>query len=251
MSERVALVTGGAGGIGREICLALAGAGRSVGVADISTDGALETAGTLEEFDVAAAAVTMDVTDTGSVLAGCAEITRTLGPIDILVNAAGWDRFVKFVDTDEQFWDRIIELNLKGTLRTTHACLPTMTDRGWGRIVNIASDAGRVGSSLEAVYSGAKGGVIAFTKTIAREVARSGVTANVVCPGPTETPLLAEIAGDGEDADRVVGAMARATAMKRLGRADEIAPAVVYFASEEAGFTTGQTLSVSGGLTMA
>ena len=251
MTERVALVTGGASGIGREICLALAGTGCRVGVADIAAAGALETAGAVGDLGVGAAAVTMDVTDTASVIAGCAEVTDTLGPIDILVNAAGWDRFIKFVDTDEDFWDRIIELNLKGTLRTTHACLPSMIDRGWGSIVNIASDAGRVGSSLEAVYSGAKGGVIAFTKTIAREVARSGVTANVVCPGPTETPLLSEIAGDGEDADRVVGAMARATAMKRLGRADEIAPAVVYFASEGAGFTTGQTLSVSGGLTMS
>ena len=251
MTDRVALVTGGAGGIGREICRALAGAHRRVAVSDISLEGATETAAAIEAAGGISIAVRMDVTDGASVEAGCAQAVEALGPIEVLVNAAGWDRFVPFVDTDEDFWDRIIELNFKGTLRTTHACLPSMLDAGWGRIVNIASDAGRVGSSLEAVYSGAKGGVIAFTKTIAREVARSGITANVVCPGPTDTPLLAEIAGEGADADRVVGAMARATAMKRLGRPEEIAPAVVYFASEGAGFTTGQTLSISGGLTMS
>ena len=251
MTGRIALVTGGGSGIGREICRALAEAGRVVAVADIRGDGAAETVAAVEAAGGRGLAVTMDVTDSGSVVDGCARVAAEAGSIDVLVNAAGWDRFVRFVDTDEQFWDRIIELNFKGTLRTTHACLPSMVERGWGRIVNIASDAGRVGSSLEAVYSGAKGGVIAFTKTIAREVARSGVTANVVCPGPTETPLLSEIAGEGENADRTIAAMARATAMKRLGRPDEIAPAVVYFASEEAGFTTGQTLSVSGGLTMS
>ncbi len=251
MTPRVALVTGGAGGIGRETCRALAADGRRIAVADLSLDRAADTAAALVAEGADAVAVHMDVTETSSVRAACATASELLGPVEILVNAVGWDRFTRFVDTDEDFWDHIIELNLKGTLRTTHACLPPMIERGWGRVVNIASDAGRVGSSLEAVYSGAKGGVIAFTKTIAREVARSGITANVVCPGPTDTPLLAEIAGDGEDADSVVGAMARATAMKRLGRPEEVAPAVAYFASEGAGFTTGQTLSVSGGLTMS
>ena len=158
---------------------------------------------------------------------------------------------MKFVETDEDFWQRIIDINFTGMLRTTHRCVPAMIEAGWGRIVNIASDAGRVGSSLEAVYSGAKGGTIAFTKTLAREVARRGVTANVVCPGPTDTPLLSEIASANPDSDRVLGAMANAVPMKRIGRPDEVASAVVYFASEQASFTTGQTLSVSGGLTMA
>ena len=185
------------------------------------------------------------------VIDGCGQVTEALGPIDILVNAAGWDKFMRFVDTDEEFWDHILDINFKGMLRTTHACVPGMIERGWGRIVNIASDAGRVGSSLEAVYSGAKGGTIAFSKTLAREVARKGVTVNVVCPGPTDTPLLSEIVDANDDSERVIGAMAGAVAMKRLGQPEEIAPAVVYFASEGAGFTTGQTLSVSGGLTMA
>jgi 2-hydroxycyclohexanecarboxyl-CoA dehydrogenase len=167
-----------------------------------------------------------------------------------LVNCAGWDEMLPFVDTDEDFWDRVIEVNFKGMLRTTHAVLPGMTERSWGRIVNIGSDAGRVGSSLEAVYSGAKGGVIAFTKTIAREVARRGVTANTVCPGPTDTPMLREVTG-GSEGERVIDAMTRAVPMKRLGTPADVAAAVAFLCSEDAGYITGQTLSVSGGLTMA
>lgn len=251
MSPRTALVTGGASGIGRATCIALAAAGRRVSVTDLNVDGARDTAAAILDAGGEAIAVEMDITNTTAVTDGCLETIDRLGEIDILVNVAGWDRFLKFVDTDEDFWDRIIDINFKGMMRTTHFCVPRMIDRGWGRVVNIASDAGRVGSSLEAVYSGAKGGTIAFSKTLAREVARKGITVNVVCPGPTDTPLLAGIVGDGDDSDRVVKAMAGATAMKRLGTAEEVAPAVVYFASDDAGFTTGQTLSVSGGLTMA
>lgn len=251
MTERIALVTGGAGGIGREVCRALAADGRKVAVADINAEGAAETAGLINNSGAEAIAVTMDITDTDSVAQGHLRVVDELGPVDILVNVAGWDEFHKFVDTDEAFWDRIIEINYKGTLRTVHQCLPAMIEAGWGRIVNIGSDAGRVGSPLEAVYSGAKGGIIAFTKTIAREVARSGITANTVCPGPTATPLLDEITSASSDGDKIIGAMARAVPMKRLGQPDEVASAVVYFCSEEAGFVSGQTLSVSGGLTMA
>lgn len=251
MTSRVALVTGGASGIGREICTALAADERRVAVADINAEGAAATAAAITDAGGAAIAVEMDITDSDSVIDGHLQVIDELGPVEVLVNAAGWDKFIKFVDTDEDFWDRIIEINYKGMLRVTHACVPGMIDAGWGRIVNIASDAGRVGSSLEAVYSGAKGGTIAFSKTLAREVARKGVTVNVVCPGPTDTPLLTEIAEANTDSERVLAAMANASAMKRLGTAEEIAPAVVYFASEGAGFTTGQTLSVSGGLTMA
>ncbi len=251
MTTRTALVTGGASGIGRQICLALAGDDRRIAVADINQAGAAETAALVAGAGGDAIAVTMDVTDSDSVIQGCLQAADELGPVDVLVNAAGWDKFMRFVDTDEEFWDQIIEINFKGALRTTHACVPGMIERGWGRIVNISSDAGRVGSSLEAVYSGAKGGTIAFSKTLAREVARKGVTVNVVCPGPTDTPLLTEIVEANDDSDRVIGAMAGAVPMKRVGQPEEVAPAVVYFASEAAGFTTGQTLSVSGGLTMA
>jgi len=251
MTSRVALVTGGASGIGREICRALAVADRQVAAADVNTDGATETASLISADGGEAIAITMDITDSDSVIQGCHQVADELGPVDILVNVAGWDKFMRFIDTDEDFWDSIIDINFKGMLRTTHACVPGMIERGWGRIINISSDAARVGSSLEAVYSGAKGGTIAFSKTLAREVARKGVTVNVVCPGPTDTPLLAEIVEANDDSERVIGAMANAVAMKRLGQPEEIAPAVVYFASEGASFTTGQTLSVSGGLTMA
>lgn len=195
--------------------------------------------------------VPIDVTSTDSVHDAVLQTVDELGAVEILVNCAGWDELMPFLDTDEDFWDRVIEINFKGTLRTVHACLPAMVEAGWGRIVNISSDAARVGSSLEAVYSGAKGGVISFTKTIAREMARKGVTANVVCPGPTDTPLLDAIVDASDNGEKVIGAMARAVPMKRVGQPAEIASGVVYFTSEAAGFVTGQTLSVSGGLTMS
>ncbi len=248
---RVALVTGGGRGIGREICYGLARVGRRVAVADLRADEANETAATIQAAGGDAIAVAMDVADSDSVIEGVQQVVDEFGPVEILVNCAGWDELKPFLDTDEDFWDRIIEINYKGTLRTTHACLPSMIERQWGRIVNIGSDAGRVGSSLEAVYSGAKGGIIAFTKTIAREMARDGITANTVCPGPTDTPLLGEITGGSDDGEKIIGAMARAVPMKRLGQPDEVASAVVYFCSDQAGFVSGQTLSVSGGLTMA
>lgn len=251
MSNRVALVTGGGSGIGREICRALAADGRRVAAADINTEGAEETARMINEAGGTALGVEIDVTSTDSVVDARLTVLDQFGEVEVLVNCAGWDDFMPFVTTTEDFWDRVIEINYKGVLRTVHTCLPSMIEARWGRIVNIASDAARVGSSLEAVYSGAKGGVISFTKTIAREVARSGITSNVVCPGPTDTPLLAGIAAASDDGDKVIGAMARAVPMKRVGQPEEVASGVVYFASENAGFATGQTLSVSGGLTMA
>jgi 2-hydroxycyclohexanecarboxyl-CoA dehydrogenase len=238
MAERVALVTGGARGIGRAIAAQLAEHGRIVAVGDLQ-----------EAEDVGALAVQLDVTDSASVAAAVERVESELGPIEILVNNAGWDEARPFLETDEPFWDRVIEINFKGGLRVTRAVLPGMVERGWGRLVNIGSDAGRVGSSLESVYSGAKGGVIAFTKTIAREVARSGVTANVVCPGPTKTAFLDRIAGEG--GERLVESLERAVPMRRLGEPEDVAAAVAFLASEEAGYITGQTLSVSGGLTMA
>ena len=251
MTERIAVVTGGGRGIGREICRALAADDRVVAVADLRAAEAAETTAAIEADGGAAMAVEMDVTVTDSVIGGLHRVVDELGPVEVLVNCAGWDELKPFLDTDEEFWDHIIDVNYKGVLRTTHTCLPAMIESGFGRIVNIGSDAARVGSSLEAVYAGAKGGVISFTKTIAREVARNGITANVVCPGPTATPLLDEIVDASDDGEKVIGAMARAVPMKRLGQPGEVASAVAYLASEEAGFVTGQTLSVSGGLTMA
>jgi len=238
---RVAFVSGGSRGIGRGIAEALAAAGHTVAIGDIRE---------AEPVGENGIAVLCDVADSGSVEAAVRGVEKQLGPIEILVNNAGWDEMRPFIETDEPFWDRVIEVNFKGGLRLTRAVLPGMVERGYGRIVNIGSDAGRVGSSLESVYSGAKGGVIAFTKTIAREVARRGVTANTVCPGPTDTEMLREVTG-GDEGAKVIEAMTRAVPMKRLGTPADVAAAVVFLASDEAGFITGQTLSVSGGLTMA
>lgn len=250
-ADRVALVTGGGSGIGRAVCLALAADGRQVAVGDLNVEGAAETAQLVADAGGRSLAVSMDVTSTDSVQQARLRVVDEMGPIEVLVNCAGWDLLMPFLDTEEAFWDKVIDINFKGVLRTAHACLPSMVDGGWGRIINISSDAARVGSSLEAVYSGAKGGVISFTKTIAREMARKGVTANVVCPGPTDTPLLDGIVAASDNGEKVIGAMARAVPMKRVGQPTEVASAVVYLASESASFVTGQTISVSGGLTMA
>lgn len=246
MTERVAFVTGGAGGIGGAICRHLASAGHRLAVADLSAEAAAAVAA-----EVGGVALELDVTDPESCRAAVSGAAESLGPIDMLISCAGWDELLPLVDTDEDFQRKVLEINLGGPIRLTRMVLPGMIERRWGRIVTIASDAGRVGSSLEAIYSGAKGGLIAFTKTVAREVARHGITANVVCPGPTDTPLLAGIVAANPDSDRVITSMTRSVPMRRLGTPDDIAPAVVYFASEDAAFTTGQTLSVSGGLTMA
>jgi len=252
MSNRVAFVTGGASGIGKGISVALAEAGFHVAVADLNLEAAEATAIEITTVGGDATAVSVDITKTDSVNEAVAVVTERLGPIDIVVNCAGWDDFMTFLETTEDFWDRILDLNFKGALRVTKAVVPGMIERGWGRVINIGSDAGRVGSSLEAVYSGAKGGIIAFTKTLAREVATTGVTANTVCPGPTDTPALRKFANNsGEDADKVISGMTRAVPMKRLGKPEDVAAAVVFFASDNTGYITGQTLSVSGGLTMA
>ncbi len=240
-APRVALVTGGAGGIGRAIVRALVLDGHRVVAGDIA-DGAPEEA---------ALAVHLDVTDSDSVDEGVTRAERELGPIEILVNTAGWDEFHPFLETDEDFWDRIIELNYKGCLRVCRRVVPTMVSAGYGRVVNISSDAARVGSSLEAVYAGAKAGQVAFGKTLAREVVRHGVTVNSVCPGPTETPLLDGMIGAGEGSAKMIDALRRAVPMRRLGQPEDIAAAVAFFASDAAAYITGQTLSVSGGLTMA
>lgn len=245
-SARIAFVTGGGGGIGGAISRALAAAGHRVAVADLAEEAAREVAKEIDGIGLA-----LDVTQPEAVELAVTRTERELGPIDICVNCAGWDLFIPFLNTDEAFTAKVLAINLAGPIRVTRAVLRGMVQRRWGRLINIASDAGRVGSSLEAVYSGAKGGLIAFSKTIAREVARYGISANTICPGLTDTPLLDEIKAANPDAERVLEAMARAIPMRRLGIPEDIAPAVAFLASEEAGFITGQTLSVSGGLTMS
>jgi 2-hydroxycyclohexanecarboxyl-CoA dehydrogenase len=253
MSNRVALVTGGAQGIGKGIATTLGKEGFRVAVADLNLPVAEETAKEISAAGGEAIAVEIDVTSTDSVRSAVATVEAELGPIEVVVNNAGWDDFMPFVKTTEEFWDKILDINYKGALRVIHTVVPGMMERGFGRVINIGSDAGRVGSSMEAVYSGAKGGIIAFTKTLAREVARKGVTANTVCPGPTDTPALRKFieGAGGDDAEKVVAGMTNAVPMKRLGTPEDVGPAVAFFASDGAGFVTGQTLSVSGGLTMA
>jgi 2-hydroxycyclohexanecarboxyl-CoA dehydrogenase len=250
-SPRTALVTGGGRGIGRAVAEGLAADGLAVVIVDLRLAEAEETVAAIAQAGGRAVAVEANVADSASVAAAVSAAEARFGQIDVLVNNAGWDDLKPFLDTDEEFWDRIIDINFKGPLRFIQLLLPGMVERNWGRIINIGSDAGRVGSSLESVYSGAKGGIIAFTKTIAREHARHGVTANVVCPGPTDTPFMRETVAAQGDADAVLGAMVKSVPMRRLAAPEEVAAAVRFFATDEAGYVTGQTLSVSGGLTMA
>ena len=242
LNGKVALVTGAGRGIGAAIAQALAGAGASVAVLDVDAETAVATATSLPTKSVG---IQADITDSTQVRAAVGEAVDALGPVDVLVNNAGWDKIEPFLDNDESDWDRIIAINLKGPIVVTRAVLDSMIEQGSGVIVNIASDAGRVGSSGEAVYSAAKGGVIAFTKTLAREMARHGIRVNCVCPGPTDTALLATMD------DKLRAGLERAIPMRRIGQPADIAPVVVFLASDAAGYVTGQTLSVSGGLTMA
>jgi 2-hydroxycyclohexanecarboxyl-CoA dehydrogenase len=241
LQARKALVTGGAQGIGAAIARRLAAEGATVTIGDIDTEGAAEVAS-----EIGAEAVRLDVTDPAS----AREVIEGAGGVDILVNNAGTDEFAFFTHTDPDLWERLLAVNLKGVFACTHAALPAMQQAGYGRIVNIASEAGRVGSKGSAVYSAAKGGVIAFTKTIARENARYGITANAIAPGPIDTPLLRRATELGEIGERAIETMKAGTQMRRLGTTDEVAGAVVFLASDDASYVTGETLGVSGGLGM-
>src|SRR5436190_15170197 len=232
MSNRVAMITGAAQGIGKGIATARAAEGFRVAVADLNLPAAEQTAKEITAAGGVAIAVEIDVTRTASVESAVRTVEAALGPVEVVVNNAGWDDFMPFVQTTEEFWDKILDINFKGALRVIKAVAPGMVERGWGRVINIGSDAGRVGSSLEAVYSGAKGGIIAFTKTLAREVATKGVTANTVCPGPTDTPALRAFAEkSGDDAEKVIAGMTRAVPMRRLAQPADVAAAVAFFAS--------------------
>lgn len=250
MSTRVAFVTGAGRGIGRGIALRLAKDGFAIGVTDVDGTAAAAVAHEVTATGGAATSEVADVTELGSMRSAVAAVEKTLGPLDVLVNNAGWDRLGLFVESEPEFWDRIIAINLKGVFNTTRAALDGMIARRGGRVINIASDAGRVGSSGEAVYSACKGGVIAFTKALAREVARHDITVNAVAPGATDTQLLADVMV-GERGARTLEGMRRAIPFRRLGQPEDIAGLVAYFASSEASYVTGQVMSISGGLTMA
>ena len=245
LQGKVAFVTGAARGIGRAIATRLAEEGAKVVIADLDGDGASRTAA---EIGRGAIGVRVDVTDRASIRAGVEQTAAKLGPVDVLVNNAGWDKVEPFVKSEEATWERVLAINLKGPIACARAVLDSMIERKTGKIVSISSDAGRVGSSGEAVYSAAKAGVIGFSKTLAREVARYGINVNVVCPGPTNTALFAEVAGGNE---KLAASLAKAIPFGRLGEPQDLAGAVAFLASDDAAFVTGQTLSVSGGLTMA
>jgi 2-hydroxycyclohexanecarboxyl-CoA dehydrogenase len=249
LQDRVAVVTGGGRGIGEAIAIALVNAGAAVAVWDLDRERAEGTAKRLVvERGGRAVAVGVDVAGRASVDAAVAVTEQELGPIDILVNNAGIDVIGPFLDSDPASWDLIIDVNLRGPIITCYRIVRDMVQRGRGRVINLGSDAGKVGSSGEAVYSATKGGVIAFTKTLAREVASTGITVNCVCPGPTDTPLFDLVA---QSSQKLSDALARAIPLKRIAQPSDIAPAVVFLASDEAAYITGQALSVSGGLTMS
>ncbi len=241
LEGRKALVTGGASGIGAAIAARLAAEGAEVWVGDLNLEGAEAVAG-----EVSGHAVELDVTDLESARAAI----EKAGKLDILVNNAGTDEFGFFTYTTPEQWQRVLAVNLGGVLNCTHAVLPVMQESGYGRIVSISSEAGRVGSKGSAVYSAAKGGIIAFMKAIARENARYGVTANSIAPGPIETPLLMGAKEFGEIGEKVIETMKAATQMGRLGQPDEVAAAAAFLASDDATYVTGETLGVSGGLGM-
>jgi 2-hydroxycyclohexanecarboxyl-CoA dehydrogenase len=245
LRDKVAVVTGAASGIGRAIALAMRAEGARVAVLDLNAAGAAAVA---RELGGDAHAWPVDVADAARVTTVVAEVVARWDTVHVLVNCAGWDTPMPFVETTPEFWDKILAINLRGPIACTHAVLPPMIAQGYGKIVSIASDAGRVGSTGEAVYSAAKGGLIAFTKTIARETARHRINVNCVCPGPSDTPLFQkEFAGPSP---RLAESLKRVIPWGRLGLPEDIAPAVVFLASDDASYITGQTISVSGGLTM-
>jgi 2-hydroxycyclohexanecarboxyl-CoA dehydrogenase len=234
LRNKVVIVTGGASGIGAAVCERFREEGSKVAV-----------------FDLRSNPYTVDISNQTQVMEAVAAVERDLGPVDVLVNNAGWDKAAPFLETDAALWQKIVAINLMGPIHMHHAVLKGMKARSRGRIVNVASDAGRVGSSGESVYSACKGGIIAFTKTMAREMASRQININCVCPGPTDTALFRDFAGEGERGDKLKAALTRAIPFGRLGKPEDLPGAICFLASDDAAFITGQVLSVSGGLTMA
>lgn len=250
LKDKVVLVTGGAGGIGAATCKRFGEEGAAVAVVDINLSAAQSVADAIVAAGGKAQAFAVDITQQDAVVAGVAAIEAALGPIGVLVNNAGWDKAGAFLKTDKALWEKIVDINLYGVLYMHHAVLKGMSERGQGRIVNVASDAARVGSSGEAVYALCKGGLISFSKTMARELARKQINVNVVCPGPTDTALFSDFAGEGEQGEKLRGALTKAIPFGRLGQPGDLPGAICFLASDDAAFITGQVISVSGGLTM-
>ncbi len=248
LKDKVAIVTGAAQGIGRALATRLAEEGAKVAIADIQADAAASTAKEIVAAGGTAIAVKVDVTSLDSATAAVQKVVADFSGIDILVNNAGWDKLEPFIQSTPETWDKVIAINFRGVIHLCKAVIPQLQARGGGKIVSIASDAGRVGSLGEAVYSGCKAGIIGFSKTLARELARNNINVNVVCPGPTETALLH---GVMDNQPKVLEAMKRGIPMRRLGQPQDLAGAVAFLVSADADYVTGQVISVSGGLTMA
>lgn len=251
LEGKIVVVTGGGSGIGRAVCRRFAQEGAKLAILDIDANGAAETVKLISEASGVAKAYETDIADYDSVETAIEAVEQNLGPIDVLVNNAGWDQAKPFLNTDPVLWRKIIDINLYGPLNLHHTVASRMVQREAGKIINVASDAGRVGSSGEAVYSACKGGIISFSKTLARELARKNIQINSVCPGPTETPLLASFAGDGEQGRKLIDGLTRAIPMRRLGQPADYPGIIAFLASSDADYMTGQTISVSGGLTMS
>lgn len=251
LADKVAVVTGGGGGIGGATCRRFAREGACVAVFDRDIDAARRVADAIVSDGGKAQALQCDITERFSVDAAVSQVMSRFGSIDILVNNAGWDVFLPFTKTVPEQWERLIAINLTGALHMHHAVLPVMVERKAGRIVNIASDAARVGSSGEAVYAACKGGLVAFSKTLAREHARHNITVNVVCPGPTDTALFADYKKGAGNPEKLEEAFRRSIPLGRIGHPEDLPGAIAFFASDDAAYVTGQVLSVSGGLTMA
>ena len=250
LNGKTAIVTGGGQGIGKAITLRLAQEGCKVAVFDLAPEKAEDAAKEANDAGGAVKVYGLDVADAAAVDAAVARVEADLGPVWLLVNNAGWDRPAPFLSTGPDLWNKIIAINLQGPLNLHKAVCPGMVERGGGRVVNIASDAARVGTSNEAVYSACKGGIIAFTKSMARELAKGNVLLNAVCPGPTNTPMMATVLGTGDQAVKWKDAMVRGIPLKRMGEPEDYAGIVAFLGSSDAGFITGQTISVSGGMNM-
>ena len=246
-----AIITGGAGGIGSATCRRFAAEGARVAVFDRDEAGAQKVAKEIEAAGGKAQAFACDITDRRNVDAAVAASESALGPVAILVNNAGFDIFKPFLKTEPSEWERLIAINLRGPLHMHHAVLPGMVERRYGRVVNVASDAARVGSTGEAVYAACKSAMLGFSKTLAREHARHGITLNVVCPGPTSTNLLADFLKGADNPDKLIEAFRRSIPLGRIGTPDDLPGTIAFFASDDAAYVTGQVISVSGGLSMA
>lgn len=248
LDGRRIIVTGAGSGIGKATAIRLAEEGCTVGLFDLNIEAANAVAAGI---GAKAKAFRVDISDYANVQAATAAFEAEFGPADGLANVAGWDQAANFLDTEPALWERIVRINLFGSFNMHHVVVKGMAERGAGRVVNVSSDAGRVGSSGEGVYSACKGGIIAFTKTMARELARKGVTLNVLCPGPTDTPLFADFTKDMAGGDRIRDGLAKAIPLRRLGQPDDYPGLIAFLLSDDAAFMTGQTISISGGLTMS